>query len=148
MPDTDPNLDAATICTVDGCHVLLPATPEDRREHRDGHRHRAKVDEAVRAELGKLRDALAQLRETNAELRRKLAEAERPAAPTGLRIEAMPDDVDDSDDDDDEPFDLGLDAPDPAAPAAAAIGLHIAARDDDDDDRDVIDLPTLPASRF
>jgi hypothetical protein len=146
MPDTDPNLDAATICPEDGCHVLVPATPEDRREHRDGHRHRAKVDEAVRGELGKLREALAQLRETNAEFRRKLAEAERPAA-TGLRIEAMPDEVDDTDDD--EPFDLGLDAPDPAAPTADAIGLHIAARDEDEDeDRDVIDLPTFPASRF
>lgn len=151
MTDTaDPSLDAATICPEDGCHALLPATPEDRREHRAGHAHRRKVDEAIRAELGKQREAVAKAREEIADLRRTIADWDRREAPaTGLRIETAPLDEDPADDG--EPFDLQLDAPDPADEPYDPSDFPpqpSAAEEAAEDDEDAIDLPTFPASRF
>lgn len=144
-PTTTPR---ATVCPEPGCHVLVPATTEDRREHRAGHLHTAKVDRALREELKAIRALVAEIKGEHATLKRAVDQIEIPEPVEPMRIEDWPED------ELAEPADDGLD-PDEVIPSSAthsfpgdpvitpqpgAIADHLAAVSDDDFDDDTVEI--------
>lgn len=105
---TDPG-PTVTICDEDGCHVVIPADIEHRRQHRAGHRHDTKVIEALRRdhrELMTTNDALkSEIAALRAELHREIDNIDIPApvAPIAIIDTADLEPLEDDDLEDDQP---------------------------------------------
>ncbi len=83
MTGTTPS---ATVCDVDGCAVLIPTDLENRREHRSGHEHDRKVEDALRRAVKDLR---ADLNEARAALDQFKTELRAEVSSLGAEISSI-----------------------------------------------------------
>lgn len=108
----NPTTPRATTCP--DCRALIPATVEDRRDHRRRHTHDDKVAEAIRTELKSVRALQAEIASRLSNLEKDLDNIEIPEPAEPMTIEEWPDDELDDEDDDDED-DVDLETPSPYA---------------------------------